>query len=208
MVEVSDTGTGMSDEVLDRVFEPFFTTKPVGKGSGLGLAQVFGFIKQSGGGIAIESVLGQGTSVRIFLPRAEATPDAPTQPGDHGRADLSGVTVLLVDDDDAVRGVTADMTGDLGATVIPVAGGEAALAALLVHPEVDLVIADFAMPGMNGAELARKIAAERPRLPLLILTGYADLGAIADVPEDAIVQKPVTADELRRRMARALDRRS
>ena len=208
MVEVSDTGTGMSDEVLDRVFEPFFTTKPVGKGSGLGLAQVFGFIKQSGGGIAIESVLGQGTSVRIFLPRADATPDAPTQPGDHGRADLSGVTVLLVDDDDAVRGVTADMTGDLGATVIPVAGGEAALAALLVHPEVDLVIADFAMPGMNGAELARKIAAERPRLPLLILTGYADLGAIADVPEDAIVQKPVTADELRRRMARALDRRS
>lgn len=204
MVAVSDTGTGMTDEVLNRVFEPFFTTKPVGKGSGLGLAQVFGFVKQSGGGVAIETTPGIGTTVQVFLPRAQDEPDA-ARPGEAAtRADLSGLTILLVDDDDAVRGVTTDMVADLGATAIPVAGGEAALAVLGENASVDLVIADFAMPGINGVELARRVAALRPELPLLMLTGYADLGAIADVPEDAIVQKPVTPDELRRRIARML----
>ena len=204
-VTVADTGTGMPPEVVSRVFEPFFTTKPVGKGSGLGLAQVFGFAKQSGGGVAIDTEPGRGTAVTIFLPRAEAAPAPSPQPaGEAASADLTGRVVLVVDDDDAVRAATADMLAELGANPVAAPGGEEALRLVAERPDIELVLADFAMPGINGAELARRIAAERPGLPLLILTGYADLREIADVPADAIIQKPVTPEALRERVAAAL----
>ncbi|HEX8388937.1 MAG TPA: response regulator, partial [Sphingomonas sp.] len=204
VVTVADTGSGMSDEVLARVFEPFFTTKAVGKGSGLGLAQVFGFAKQSGGGVSISSEPGRGTAVSVFLPRAEAAPDAADAREAEAVADVSAATVLLVDDDAAVRSVARDMLIGLGATVVEADGGEAALEALRGRPDVSIVLADFAMPGMNGAELARRVAQARPGLPFLMLTGYADLEAIADVPADRVVQKPVTEDTLRRRIGAVL----
>ena len=203
-VTVADTGSGMSDEVLARVFEPFFTTKAVGKGSGLGLAQVFGFAKQSGGGVSISSEPGRGTAVSVFLRRAEAAPDAADAREPETLADVSAATVLLVDDDAAVRSVARDMLIGLGATVVEADGGEAALEALRGRPDVSIVLADFAMPGMNGAEFARRVAQARPGLPFLMLTGYADLDAIADVPADRVVQKPVTEDTLRRRIGAVL----
>jgi PAS domain S-box-containing protein len=205
-ISVTDTGSGMTDEVRARVFEPFFTTKAVGKGSGLGLAQVFGFAKQSGGGLAIETAPGRGTTVTVFFPRARASAPDTEPASDASDADLGNATILLVDDDDAVRAVTETMIVDMGATVFSAPDGATALRCLRDRPEIDLVIADFAMPGMNGAALAKRVAAERPDTPLLMLTGYADLGAIADVAEDAIIQKPVTPEALRARIATALGR--
>ncbi len=197
MVAVSDTGSGMSPEVLAKVFEPFFTTKAVGKGSGLGLSQVFGLAKQSGGGVRIETKPGEGTTVKVYLPRAKAAPLVETRPraasplmadGDH--------SVLLVDDDSAVREITATLLAELGYRVIEAGSGGAALENLQQREDIALVLLDFAMPGMNGAEVAREIRARRPDLPILFVTGYADAEALAHADEDGIIQKPFDDNEL------------
>jgi len=208
MVSVADTGTGMTDEVLAKAFEPFFTTKPVGKGSGLGLAQVYGFAKQSGGGVRIETRLGAGTTVKVFLPRA-AQPNAvarETETFDSGdRIEGPPRRVLLVDDDNAVREVTAIMLQDLGCEVVEAGSGGAALDIIERDPQpFDLMVVDFAMPGMNGAEVAREVAVRRPGLPVLFVTGYADLTALGDVAEDRIVQKPFRGDVLTAKVRRLL----
>ncbi|WP_404710756.1 PAS domain S-box protein [Sphingomonas sp. MMS24-J13] len=209
MIAVADSGTGMTPEVRAKAFEPFFTTKEVGKGSGLGLAQVFGFAKQSGGGVAIETELGVGTTVRVYLPRAverRSMPRPVDQPHDRARAaDASGKRILLVDDDQPVREVTANMLRAMGADVIERDSGGAALE--LVEREdgaFDLMVVDFAMPGMNGAELVAAVGARWPDLPALFVTGYADLTAIANVSADRIVQKPFRRDELQRKAVRLL----
>jgi PAS domain S-box-containing protein len=209
MIAVADSGTGMTPEVRAKAFEPFFTTKEIGKGSGLGLAQVFGFAKQSGGGVAIETELGVGTIVRVYLPRAverRSMPRPIDQPHDGERsADASGKRILLVDDDQPVREVTANMLRAMGAEVIERGSGGAALE--LVESEdgaFDLMVVDFAMPGMNGAELVVAVGARWPDLPALFVTGYADLTAIADVSAERIVQKPFRSDELQRKVVRLL----
>ena len=160
MIAVTDTGTGMTSEVLAKAFEPFFTTKPVGKGSGLGLAQVFGFAKQSGGGVRIDSQCGEGTTVKVFLPRAiaPASRGAPAGP-DEEALELSGAArrVLLVDDDSAVRDVAASMLRELGCVVVEAGSGGAALDLLERDPApFDLMVIDFAMPGMTGAEVGAR----------------------------------------------------
>ncbi len=197
-VTVSDTGTGMTDDIRAKVFEPFFTTKEVGKGSGLGLSQVLGFAKQSGGGVCIESRLGAGTSVHIYLPRAEAKPATNVAAPDRIAAAPAhrGLTVLLIDDDNAVREVTRAILNDLGYRVLEAGSGGAALDLIEREPQIDLMIADFAMPGMNGAELARLAQAKRPTLPVLFVTGFADRTALAGVSEARIVSKPFVDDEL------------
>jgi CheY-like chemotaxis protein len=209
MIAVADSGTGMTPEVRAKAFEPFFTTKEVGKGSGLGLAQVFGFAKQSGGGVAIETEVGVGTTVRVYLPRAierRSLPRPVDQPHDGDRgADATGKRILLVDDDQPVREVTANMLRAMGAEVIERGSGGAALE--LVASEdgaFDLMVVDFAMPGMNGAELVAAVAKRWPDLPALFVTGYADLTAIANVSADRIVQKPFRRDELQRKAVRLL----
>ncbi len=204
-LSVEDTGSGMTDEVLAKAFEPFFTTKPVGKGSGLGLSQVFGLAKQSGGGVRIDTALGRGTSIQVFLPRA-AQPAAvhgavSHAPSPRGRAD---VHVLLVDDDGAVREVTAGLLRELGYTVLEAGSGGAALEALDDLPEAGVALLDFAMPGMNGAEVAREIQARRPGLPILFATGYADAGAFIGVGEDRIVAKPFVDNDLAAKLAAAI----
>jgi CheY-like chemotaxis protein len=197
MVAVSDTGSGMTPEVLAKVFEPFFTTKEVGKGSGLGLSQVFGVAKQSGGGVRIDSAPGAGTSVRVFLPRAAAAPatveDAPPEETAAPHKDLK---VLLVDDDSAVREVTASILQDLGYRVVEAGSGGAALDVLDRQSEIDLLLVDFAMPGMNGAEVAREVHARRPDLPILFVTGYADTEALAAAGDDGILRKPFVEKDL------------
>ena len=205
VVSVSDTGSGMTDEVLSRAFEPFFTTKEVGKGSGLGLSQVFGLAKQSGGGVSIDTEVDKGTTIRIFLPRADAAPTQEREPsGELLAARDAGMVVLVVDDDEAVRTVTAGYLSDLGYDVIEADSGGAALETLDHHDRIDAMVLDFAMPGMNGGELARELKVRRPGAPILFATGYADAEALTDVGEDMIVRKPFTQAELARKLSRTL----
>lgn len=213
-LSVIDTGTGMSEEVLSKAFEPFFTTKEVGKGSGLGLAQAYGFAKQSGGGVRIDTQVGQGTAVHVFMPRARVTEDAqaappppllpePLPPG-RGKA---GPSVLVVDDDHAVREATTSLLQLHGFQVTETSDGEAALALAAERDDFELVVADFAMPRMNGAELARGLRKVRPQLPVVFMTGYSDLGALEDVPEEYVLQKPIDDNALVARLSLLLDKR-
>lgn len=205
VISVSDNGSGMTREVLAKVFEPFFTTKEVGKGSGLGLSQVFGLAKQSGGGVRIDSAPGQGTTVNVYLPRAAASPAHPAAE-DIGEPDqaLGDVKVLVVDDDSSVREVTAGLLAELGYGVIEAGSGGAALELLDREPNIDLVLLDFAMPGMNGAEVAREARARRPGLPILFVTGYADTDALQATGEDGILRKPYVERELAAKLRAAL----
>ena len=195
---VADTGTGMTEEVRAKVFEPFFTTKEIGKGSGLGLSQVLGFAKQSGGGVRIESRVGEGTSIHIYLPRTKAKAEerSPSAPAIAAHKDAPDARILLVDDDHAVREVTSTTLRDLGYSVVEAGSGGAALDILAREPTIDLLIIDFAMPGMSGAEVARQARAKRPTLPILFITGFADRAALAGVSETHIVGKPFMNDEL------------
>ncbi|MCJ2126173.1 response regulator [Methylobacterium sp. J-077] len=212
MVAVSDTGSGMRPDVLARVFEPFFTTKEVGKGSGLGLAQVFGFVKQSGGGIRIDTVLGEGTSIKVYLPRVVGDAAAAAEkakPVDCALTHPPGSrpTLLVVDDDAEVREVTVIRLSEAGHDVREAASGLQALAALEADPCVDLVILDFAMPGMNGAEAAIEIRKRWPGMPVLFVTGFADTTALTEAGasgSDSVVLKPFRDGELERKVATAL----
>jgi signal transduction histidine kinase len=205
LVAVRDTGEGMTPEVLARVFEPFFTTKEVGKGSGLGLSQVFGLAKQSGGGVRIDSTPGQGTSVEVYLPRSAMAPKLDiAREADLHAAPPADRKVLVVDDDRAVREVTASILGDLGYEVVEAGSGGAALDMLDQHGEIDLLLLDFAMPGMNGAEVAREARLRRPHLPILFITGYADTAALPQAPAHGILRKPFRQDELAARLKTAL----
>jgi CheY-like chemotaxis protein len=196
----------MLPEVRAKVFEPFFTTKEVGKGSGLGLSQVLGFAKQSGGGVRIVSAIGKGTSVYIYLPRAAAR-SAPEQARRRDAVDgrsSSEAVILLVDDDSAVRDVTSSLLHDLGYDVLEAGSGGAALELLERGRRIDLMLIDFAMPGMNGAEIARVARSTRPGMPILFVTGYADRAALAGVDEAHIIGKPYLDDELTTKVRLAL----
>ncbi|MGB7973424.1 MAG: PAS domain S-box protein [Roseiarcus sp.] len=198
VVAVTDTGSGMSEEVRRRAFEPFFTTKPTGAGTGLGLSMVYGFVKQSGGNIQIYSELERGTSVRIFLPLAEA-PKTSDQPASGAVAMPRGSeTILAVEDNARVRRVTTARLRSLGYTVIEADNGAAALALLASRPEIEMIFTDIVMPGgMSGDELAEAALSARPDLKVLFTSGYAEptlarqaLGA------GAWLKKPYTAAEL------------
>jgi signal transduction histidine kinase/CheY-like chemotaxis protein len=205
MLSVSDNGFGMTQEVLARAIEPFFTTKEVGKGSGLGLSQVFGLAKQSGGGVRIDTQVGEGTSVKVYLPRATQTAAAEEANETEQRpsAASGSISVLVVDDDSAVREVTRNILIDLGYDVVEAGSGGAALE-LLGRVDIDIALLDFAMPGMNGAELAKEIRARRPHMPVVFATGYADASALMDESEDRIVQKPFEEKELSQKLSAAL----
>jgi signal transduction histidine kinase len=197
-IRVSDTGTGMAEDIRAKVFEPFFTTKGPSKGSGLGLSQVLGFAKQSGGGVRIDSRVGEGTSVYIYLPRAggERIDERPVAARISAAGAFTGASILLVDDDNAVREVTRAMLHELGYAVLEAGSGGAALDVLSREPKIDLMIVDFAMPGMNGAEVARQVQAKRPSLPILFVTGFSDRSGMAGVDEAYILAKPFVYDEL------------
>ncbi|KMO12058.1 histidine kinase [Methylobacterium platani JCM 14648] len=215
MVAVSDTGTGIPADVLARVFEPFFTTKEVGKGSGLGLAQVYGFAKQSGGGVRIDTRDGEGTSVRVYLPRTAAGTAAPeTRPVEldcaSARSPGDRRVVLVVDDDSAVRDITTTRLGEAGYAIREAGSGLAAIQALEADACVDLAVLDFAMPGMNGVEVATVIRQRWPQIQILFVTGYADHTALAQVDaggDDRVVQKPFRGEDLERKVASILGTR-
>ena len=209
VVSVTDNGTGMTKEVLAKAFEPFYTTKEIGKGSGLGLSQVLGFAKQSGGGMRIESRVGEGTSVKIYLPRAMRS-DLPLPSESIGapKRSVKGAVILLVDDDSAVREVTASILRDLGHVVIEVGSGGGALDLLDRSAHIDLVVLDFAMPGMNGIEVARQVRAKVPSRPVVFVTGYADTSALGDIDDTQIVRKPFIGNELADKVQFALANRA
>jgi len=196
VLSIRDTGCGMSEEVLAKVFEPFFTTKDIGKGSGLGLAQVFGFAKQSGGGVRIDTRLGEGTEVCVYLPAVERPleAEAPLQEPAEG---LSGSGrdrfILLVDDDDLVREMLGEALRLYGYQVRKARSGEQALT--MLDERVDLLLTDFAMPGFNGAQMAKAARERFPQLPVVFLTGYAELEGL-ELPGSIVVQKPVQAEAL------------
>ena len=207
-IAVTDTGTGMEPEVLARAFEPFFTTKPVGRGSGLGLSMVFGMARQSGGTVAIESSPGKGSSVTIFLRRADgAEPrvQASRTAALTDREKLAGLKILVVDDEVIVRQVVAEMLEELGCSVTTAENGERALE-LLESVAPAAMLLDFAMPGMNGADVARAALARRPDLRIAFATGFAQSDALdAAVGDHAIVlRKPFSPSALADALCRAM----
>jgi len=206
-IAVTDTGQGMAPELVAKVFEPFFTTKGV-KGTGLGLSQVYGMAQQSGGAARIVSEPGVGTTVEIWLRTARAARELPAPPPVRLPAPTAPARILIVEDDDFVRESMVSSLEALGHTVTQAADGEAGLAALQ-QAQPDLLITDYLMPGMTGAELMRRTRTMFPELPMIIATGYADMKAIEEVIRDDIVlRKPFQLAELAVSVGQALERRS
>jgi two-component system cell cycle sensor histidine kinase/response regulator CckA len=209
LLEVEDTGSGIPAELLDKIFEPFFTTKDVGKGTGLGLSMVYGIVKQTGGFVFAESVVGQGTTFRIFLPRHVATAEeeaaeakakiaaaAPAAAVDHTGAG----TILLVEDEDAVRALNARMLISRGYTVIEADSGIAALRELEAHGrDVDLVVSDVVMPEMDGPTLLGELRKRNPKTRFVFVSGYAEEAFKKNLPEGEsfhFLPKPFTMKQL------------
>ncbi len=200
-IRVEDEGTGIPDEILRRVCEPFFTTKAVGQGTGLGLAMVFGLAQQSKGRLAIESEVGRGTKVELALPFSAAAPQAEAGQVAPIRVAERPARILVVDDDPEVRHVTVSFLEGFGYDETEAPDGAAALD-LLTRERFDLVLADLAMPGMSGVELAAAVRALVPGLPVLILTGHADA---MQIPDDLpVLAKPFRSADLAQRVSELL----
>ncbi|MBJ7264712.1 MAG: response regulator [Burkholderiaceae bacterium] len=210
MIAVSDTGSGMSPDTIAKAFDPFFTTKEVGRGTGLGLSQVYGFVKQSGGHVKIYSEVDQGTSVKIYLPRllgvddesvvVHANPELPT--GDYLEV------ILVVEDEPSVRQFSVEALCELGYQVLEADGGTAALRILDAHPEIDLLFTDVVMPEINGRKLADEALKRRPDLKVLFTTGYTRNAIVHNGVLDAgvfLIGKPFSLEELAARVREVLD---
>jgi PAS domain S-box-containing protein len=204
--EVTDTGSGMTPAVLARIFEPFFTTKPTGQGTGLGLSTVYGILKQSGGFIFCESAVGRGTTMRMYLPRTHAAAEAPlgSQPS---HADGAG-TVLVVEDEAPVRSFVSMVLKTRGYRILEASSGREALDVLRrTRGSIDALITDVIMPEMSGVEVARRITAERPHIPVLYMSGYADeVLRHEHAPVGSVfLQKPFTPDVLLTRLREVIE---
>jgi CheY-like chemotaxis protein len=201
-LSVTDTGTGMTEEVVQRAFDPFYTTKPLGQGTGLGLSMIYGFAKQSGGQVRISSSLGHGTTISLFLPRHFEQEQTTSDATDFSLAPRAGAgeTVLIVDDEPSVRMLVAEVLGELGYTAIEAADGASALQVLRSDTRIDLLVTDVGLPGgMNGRQLADFGRIARPALKILFITGYAEKAAMGAGGLDkgmAIVTKPFAMEGL------------
>ncbi|MCB8882500.1 PAS domain S-box protein [Acidisoma cellulosilytica] len=201
-VAVSDTGTGMTTEVLARAFDPFFTTKPIGQGTGLGLSMIHGFAEQSGGRARIASEPGAGTTVTLYLPRYHGALPEEIEKGqaiDLSFSDRRGSTILVVDDEEAIRMLIVEVLDDLGYICLEASDSESALAQLQDHPEVDLLITDVGLPGdMNGRQMAEAARSSLPDLKVLFITGYADSAVIGETfgLGTRVLGKPFSLDVL------------
>jgi signal transduction histidine kinase len=210
MVSITDTGTGMSPEVIERAFDPFYTTKGPGKGTGLGLSQVYGYIKQSGGHIKIYSEIDRGTTVKIYLPRHVGATDARsgaagTQPIPHGSVND---TILVVEDDEHVRTMTAESLHELGYTVLQAASGIEALLLLEENPAVDLIFTDIVMPQMSGRQLADVVQEKWPTIRILYTTGYTRNAIVHNGVLDhgvSLLAKPFSLEQLAHKIRELLN---
>ncbi len=211
MICVSDTGCGMSHDVIERAFDPFFTTKEVGKGTGLGLSQVFGFVKQSGGHVAIYSEVGNGTTLKLYLPRHQGEAMLATDVGRNemalplGRKDE---VILVVEDEKSVRDYSVDALTELGYTAIAAADGSEALVALSYNPAISMLFTDVVMPRMNGRKLADEAVLVRPGIKILYTTGYTRNAVVHNGmldPGVAFLPKPFTIAQLAHKVRMVLD---
>jgi CheY-like chemotaxis protein len=217
-ISVADTGAGIRPEVMERVFEPFFTTKPVGKGTGLGLSQIFGFARQSGGDVTLESTVGVGTTVSIYLPRSAETAHQSgevhgglVQGRDAGQSEAQAAqtSILVVEDDPRVSRATVGALEELGYRPIACASGHEAIAILERESGIDLVITDIMMPEMTGPELVRAMAVRWPHIAVLFVTGYVgEAGDADELSGQEILRKPFTVSALSSATAAALNRRA
>ena len=200
MVAVGDTGTGMTAEVRSRAFDPFFTTKPVGQGSGLGLSMVYGFVRQSGGYVRIDSEVGKGTTVRMYLPRAldESHPTAVM--ADPATVPVGHETILLVEDDELVREHLSETLKSLGYVIIPCSTGREAIDMVEGGLQADLLLTDIMLAGgINGHGVAQRIQELRPELPVLYMSGYTEEAIIHDGRIDAgihFISKPFRRQDI------------
>ena len=206
-VDVADTGVGMPPDVAARAFEPFFTTKPAGRGTGLGLSQLYGFAQQSGGFVRLDSAPGQGTTVRVFLPRlmTEATAE-PKAEREIGSASPSSGMVLIVDDEEVVRAMAAQVILEAGCEVMEAEDGPSALRLLQSDVTIDMLVTDVGLPGLNGRQLADAARVQRPDLPVLLITGYAG-PALEDwrlEPGMEVMTKPFRLEDLAARVGAGL----
>jgi len=208
VIAVSDTGIGMSKDVVQRAFEPFFTTKPTGAGTGLGLSQVYGFVKQSGGHVRIYSEPGQGTTVKIYLPRyhgelpEEEVPEKAV-PDSHGQE-----TILVVEDEAGVRNYSVEILRELGYRVIEAESGAVALRRLQLHDSIVLLFTDVGLPDMTGRELAEEALKRHPGLKVLFTTGYARNAIVHHGRLDSDVEmigKPFTYADLAAKVRSIID---
>lgn len=198
-LSVMDTGTGMTQDVIERAFEPFFTTKPTGKGTGLGLSQIFGFVRQSRGAVTVDSHVGSGTTVSIFLPRSQTDPIVePEVPAAvHSLPRRRGTTVLVVEDDPRVLAATGDALEELGLRTVRCLHADDANTRLRENPDIGLIVSDVLMPGMTGPELVASIRNDYPGLPVLFVTGYAgDIDTAAAFGGHMVLRKPFTLASL------------
>ncbi len=209
---VSDTGTGMPPEVVARAFEPFFTTKPLGEGTGLGLSMIYGFARQSGGQVRINSEVGAGTTVCLYLPRHRGVVEADTPSAD--RRPLAqaedGETVLIVDDEATVRMLVTDVLSDLGYTAVEAADGAGGLRVLQSDARIDLLVTDVGLPGgMNGRQMADAARVARPNLKVLFITGFAEASLFGNGPLEpgmAVLTKPFAVETLAARIRELIER--
>jgi PAS domain S-box-containing protein len=205
-LSVSDTGTGMTPDVITKAFDPFFTTKPLGQGTGLGLSMIYGFAQQSGGQVRIYSEVGHGTMVSIYLPRhrGAADPDDAPPPAALATQSGAGETVLVVDDEPAVRMLVTDILHDLGYTAIEAADGAAGLKILQSQARIDLLVSDVGLPGMmNGRQMADAARVDRPGLKVLFITGFAENALLNNgqlEPGMSVLTKPFPVDTLAARI--------
>jgi PAS domain S-box-containing protein len=211
LVAVSDTGTGMDKATMEKVFEPFFTTKEVGKGTGLGLSQVYGFVRQSNGHVRIYSELGEGTTIKIYLPRLIGSAEEPAEAPAKSPAMVRGAgeTILVVEDEPDLRSYAIEALCDLGYRVLEAADGREALELIDKHPEIALLFTDVVLRGgMNGRVIADEVAKRRPELPVLFTTGYTSNAIVHHGRLDPgmhLIGKPFTYAELAAKVRRMLD---
>ena len=201
VLQVRDTGSGVPQSIINRVFDPFFTTKPIGQGTGLGLSMIYGFSKQSGGHVAIDSTVGQGTTVSLYLPRYQGAPVAQDEElySHHAPHAEDGETVLIVEDDPAVRVLVSEVLGELGYRFVEASDANGAIPILDSGQRVDLLISDVGLPGMNGRQLAEIGRQLRPGLRILFITGYAEHAAVRGGfldPGMQMITKPFTFELL------------
>jgi CheY-like chemotaxis protein len=207
MLAVSDTGEGMDKETVDRVFEPFFTTKKAGKGTGLGLSQVYGFVRQSGGHIRIYSEPGHGTTVKLYLPR-DLRAEAPASDEIASAADGGSETVLVVEDHEGLREYSVGVLRELGYCVLEAPDGHRGLELLKDRSDVDLLLTDVVLPGLNGRELADQALQLRPDLKVLFTTGYTRNAIVHNGRLDddvSLITKPFTFEGLASKVRKLLD---